>query len=177
MKYKFILVVIAGLFFILSISSGGESAENIQKDKKDDIPDFFFPKPLSTENFPCSRCHNYRAVNKNKRKLKEYHTNIDLKHADGERWCYDCHEGDKLRLSSGELIDYNKPYNLCKQCHGTIFRDWTAGIHGKRTGNWDGQKLYRLCVSCHDPHQPRFKPLEPKDAPVKPSDIKLINRG
>jgi hypothetical protein len=40
---------------------------------------------------------------------------------------------------------------------------------------WNGEKLYRLCVSCHEPHQPRFKPLEPEARPVRPQNIKSAN--
>jgi hypothetical protein len=32
-----------------------------------------------------------------------------------------------------------------------------VGVHGKRIGRWDGEKTYLLCVSCHNPHTPRFK--------------------
>ena len=28
---------------------------------------------------------------------------------------WSCREGDKLKLPSGQLIDYDKPYILCKQ--------------------------------------------------------------
>jgi hypothetical protein len=45
-------------------------------------------------------------------------------------------------------------------------------VHGKRTGEWSGRKIYRLCVHCHDPHQPRFRPITPKPPPVQPYNIK-----
>ena len=45
-------------------------------------------------------------------------------------------------------------------------------MHGKRTGYWNGKKQYRLCVHCHNPHQPRFKPLVPLPPPVRPVDMK-----
>lgn len=176
-KSKILLTILIGLSSILILSFGGGAAENITKDTKDDIPKdipkFFVPKLLPSENFPCSKCHKFRPVEKKKRKFELAHTNIVLKHAEEQRWCLDCHDGDKLRQPNGELIDYDKSYNLCGQCHGTIFRDWKAGIHGKRTGMWNGEKLYRLCVSCHDPHQPRFKPLEPEKQPMRPTEIKL----
>jgi hypothetical protein len=54
---------------------------------------------------------------------------------------------DVLRLANGDLVSFEESYNLCGQCHGTIFRDWKAGIHGKRTGEWNGKKQYRLCVT------------------------------
>ena len=50
-------------------------------------------------------------------------------------------------------------------------RDWRAGVHGKRTGSWNGQKQYLLCVNCHNPHSPHFQPLKPMPPPVPPSAI------
>ncbi len=169
-------LAITGLFFILPLLSGADMKGKTKEEQKDGIPKFFIPKAPASENFPCSKCHNYKPADKSKRKLVLYHTDIVFKHAGEQQWCYDCHDGDKLRLQSGQLIGFEKSYYLCGQCHGTVFRDWKAGIHGKRTGMWNGEKLYRLCVSCHDPHQPRFKPLEPKQRPMKPQEIKL-DRG
>ncbi len=141
------------------------------------LPKYFVPPPPFSEGiFPCSDCHADMEVNPTRRKLEMFHTNIELKnHAEDQRWCLDCHnpeDRDVLRLASGKLISFEESYYLCGQCHGTIFRDWKAGVHGKRTGEWNGKKVYRLCVQCHNPHQPRFKPLVPKPPPVKPVDIR-----
>jgi hypothetical protein len=165
-------MAIAVIILILSLPNGAKAKEDVRDEPKNDIPKLFAPRARPTENFPCSKCHSYRAMDRSKRKLVEYHTGIELKHAEEQRWCYDCHDGDKLRLQNGQLVPFDKSYYLCGQCHGTIFRDWKAGVHGKRTGAWNGEKLYRLCVSCHDPHQPKFKPLEPKQPPMKSEDIK-----
>jgi len=141
----------------------------------DDIPDYFVPPPPFSEDiFPCSGCHADMEVNTTRREL-DFHENIVLKHAEEQRWCLDCHNAndrDKLRYASGQLISFEESYYLCGQCHGTIFRDWKAGVHGKRTGMWNGKKQYRLCVHCHNPHQPRFKPLKPLPPPIRPDDIK-----
>ena len=115
--------------------------------------------------------------NPDPRELEE-HTEIaeSFNHANQQRWCLDCHNPDnrdKLRLANGKLIDFEESYYLCGQCHGTIFRDWKAGVHGKRTGEWNGKKMYRLCVHCHNPHHPRFEPLSPMPPPVPPAEIKL----
>jgi hypothetical protein len=114
-------------------------------------------------------------ANKRPRKL-EMHQEIAsaLKHMPGG-WCFDCHNADnrdKLRLANGKLISFEESYTLCGQCHGTILREWKAGLHGKRTGMWNGEKQYRLCVHCHWPHEPRFKPIKPLPPPVRPTDIK-----
>jgi len=133
---------------------------------------FAVPRPPFTEGiFPCSQCHTYMKPNPQRRSLTEYHTEIVLHHAEGQRWCTDCHNllnRDKLRLVSGELIDFTESYRLCGQCHGDKFRDWKVGIHGKRTGNWNGDKQYLLCVHCHNPHDPKFKALKPLPPPVRP---------
>ncbi len=141
------------------------------------IPDFFVPPPPFSEDiFPCSECHADMEADPNRRELEE-HTEIaeSFNHAKQQRWCLDCHnpdDRDKLRLANGKLISFEESYSLCGQCHGTIFRDWKAGVHGKRTGEWNGKKMYRLCVHCHNPHQPRYKPIAPLPPPHHPSTIK-----
>lgn len=137
------------------------------------IPEFFVPPPPFSEGiFPCSDCHADMETNTKRRELVEFHEDIRIiNHNEEERWCLDCHDPenrDMLRLASGRLISFEESYYLCGQCHGTIFRDWKAGVHGRRTGEWNGKKIYRLCVHCHNPHQPRFKPLAPMPPPEKP---------
>jgi hypothetical protein len=145
--------------------------------KEAGIPEYFVPPPPFSEDiFPCSDCHEDQEVNPERRVLEDMHEEIQIiNHNEEERWCLDCHnpdDRDVLRLASGRLVSFEESYYLCGQCHGTIFRDWKAGIHGRRTGEWNGTKTYRLCVHCHNPHQPRFKPIAPKPPPVKPKNIK-----
>jgi hypothetical protein len=52
-----------------------------------------------------------------------------------------------------------------------------VGIHGKRTGSWNGAKQYLLCVHCHNPHSPHFAPLKPMPPPTRPENIKLSKGG
>ena len=132
------------------------------------------PPPFTEGAFPCTECHDPTIpVNTKRRKLEMAHTEVELHHDEAHRWCFDCHDEknrDKLRLASGETIDFTESYRLCGQCHGDKYRDWRAGVHGRRTGEWasDGQKTYLLCVHCHVSHDPKFKPLEPKPAPKRP---------
>jgi len=143
------------------------STKNLPQEKIFPVP----RPPFSEGIFPCSQCHSYMQPNPRRRTLTEYHTEIVLHHAEGQRWCTDCHNlvnRDKLRLVSGELIDFTESYRLCGQCHGDKFRDWKVGVHGKRTGNWNGDKQYLLCVHCHNPHDPKFKPLQPLPPPERP---------
>ncbi len=133
------------------------------------------PPPFSEGIFPCSDCHVDIEPNTQRRALEEEHTDIELTHAAGQRWCLDCHDTenrDVLRLVSGEKVPFTESYRLCGQCHGDKYRDWRAGTHGKRTGMWDGQKQYLLCAHCHNPHSPRFNPLIPLPPPARPEDVK-----
>ncbi|MEK6673402.1 MAG: hypothetical protein AABY42_08010 [Nitrospirota bacterium] len=175
--FSLILSLVAGaLFYLFPVSFCFAGEEKMAQDPDEDLPKLFIPRSGPAENFPCSKCHKYRPVNREKRKLVLNHTTIELKHAEKNRWCFDCHDGDKLRLPNGELVEYDKPYLLCGQCHGTIFRDWKAGIHGKTVGRWVGDKVFYVCVSCHDPHKPKFKQIEPEKQPLRPTEIKLIKK-
>jgi hypothetical protein len=142
------------------------------------MPEFFVtPPPFSEGAFPCSDCHADQETNPQRRILQEEHTEISegFAHAKQDRWCLDCHnpdDRDQLRLASGKLISFEESYLLCGQCHGTIFRDWRAGVHGKRTGEWNGRKQYRLCVNCHYPHWPKFQGFQPLPPPTNPRDLR-----
>ena len=83
------------------------------------------------------------------------HDDIVLRHDEEHRWCLDCHDAtnrDWLHLASGERVPFEESYRLCGQCHGEKLRDWRAGVHGRRTGEWNGHKRYLLCAHCHNPH-------------------------
>ena len=130
------------------------------------------PPPFSDGIFPCSSCHASMKPDRKKRTLTDMHLEIDLMHDQEHRWCLDCHDADNrdwLHLASGERVPFEESDRLCGQCHGEKLRDWRAGVHGKRTGSWNGEKRYLLCAHCHNPHQPRFAPIAPKPAPRKPA--------
>ena len=128
--------------------------------------------PLSDEVFPCSDCHDPDVPsNTRRRKLRIAHEEIELRHLGEERWCMDCHDtedSDMLRLANGEHVPFEESYRLCAQCHGAEYRDWQAGGHGRRTGNWNGKQTSLQCALCHDAHAPQFGPLEPMPPPVAP---------
>ncbi len=134
-------------------------------------------QPLAYEDyFPCSDCHGDMEVNFERRELEEMHDDIVLNHGPKERWCFDCHspdDRDSLRLANGTLISFEESYRLCGQCHGTIYRDWRQGIHGRREGYWNGAKSYLLCAHCHNPHSPRFQPIKPLPPPVRPQFLSV----
>jgi hypothetical protein len=136
-------------------------------------PDLHLPPPPFSEGvFPCSDCHDPELpVNTRRRTLKLAHQEIALEHAEDQRWCLDCHDAadrDVLHLANGEPVAFEESWRLCGQCHGDKLRDWKAGVHGRRSGHWDGAKEYLLCVSCHNAHSPRFAPLEPMPPPERP---------
>jgi hypothetical protein len=137
-------------------------------------PDVLFPVPAPpfTEGiFPCMECHATFPPDRERRPLEGMHSDIVFHHDAEHRWCLDCHDADdrnQLRLASGTLVPFTRSYELCGQCHGTQLRDWRSGIHGKRTGYWNGAKRYMLCVHCHNPHNPRFAALKPLPPPMRP---------
>lgn len=129
------------------------------------------PPPFSDGIFPCNDCHAFQKPNPVRRKL-EWHEEITgiFNHDSENRWCLDCHDlasRDSLRLASGKLLDFKESYKLCGQCHGDKLRDWKVGVHGRRTGEWNGKKQYYLCVSCHNPHSPKFAQLKPEPPPFR----------
>ncbi len=133
------------------------------------------PPPFSEGIFPCSQCHE--GPGDPTRRQLGFHDDVQgmFDHDAEHRWCLDCHDNanrNVLHLSSGEPVPFTESYRLCGQCHGDKYRDWRAGVHGKRVGMWNGQKTYFLCVNCHNPHSPRFKPLKPEPRPRRPEEMR-----
>jgi len=131
------------------------------------------PPPFTEGIFPCSQCHD-KAGDPTPRQLA-FHDEIqaEFHHGPPTRFCLDCHDNGKrdfVHLIGGALIPFTESYKLCGQCHGDKLRDWRVGVHGKRTGMWNGQKTYYLCVNCHNPHNPRFKALKPEPPPIRPQE-------
>lgn len=161
-------VAAASAWFLLAQSGKAPPAADPKRIERPEVP----PPPFSEGMFPCSACHAGMAVNRTRRQLTDMHDDIVLKHDEEHRWCLDCHDAgnrDWLHLASGERVSFEESYRLCGQCHGEKLRDWRAGVHGRRTGRWDGPKRYLLCAHCHNPHQPRFPALKPEPAPTPPS--------
>ena len=169
---------------LLAVAASGDSSEPAENARgvRGTVPvdSMVFetpPPPFEDPDiFPCSECHNEDMPPELERRELEYmHEEIVLRHDEEHRWCLDCHSADDrdhLRLANGTLIPFEESFRLCGQCHGTQFRDWRAGVHGRRTGNWDGDKQYLLCVHCHNSHQPQFQPIAPLAPPAEPGSIR-----
>ncbi len=146
-------------------------ASKLESEREFPVPLTPLPKTIT----PCRACHGPEKdfpVNYKRREDLLVHKNVKLNHGGVRVWCLDCHNPEDrnylLPLSDGKPIDFEHSYLLCGKCHGTKFRDWRNGIHGRRTGKWNGEKTYYRCVTCHDPHSPKFKPIEPMPPPTKP---------
>ena len=135
--------------------------------------------PFSEGIYPCKECHD--GPGDKTRRTLAFHEDIQtmFDHDAEHRWCLDCHDNadrNVLHLSSGDPVPFTESYRLCGQCHGPQYKDWKVGIHGKRTGYWNGAKRYLLCVNCHNPHNPHFAPLKPLPPPVRPHFLRASDR-
>ena len=131
------------------------------------IPSFeVIASKKDVEMHPCSNCHQAVKSNLTPRKLDIPHTNFELKHGlhgKGQFWCFTCHSPDgtgSLRTLDGESVEFRDAYIICSQCHVNQARDWAFGAHGKRVGNWKGQRQVYNCTICHYQHSPAFKPRD-----------------
>lgn len=120
--------------------------------------------------YRCNDCHQNIVPSPIQKSFFSAHENIILQHGINN-YCLTCHSLNNREFLvdiHGEDIPFSKSELLCQKCHGTIYRDWEKGAHGRINSFWDkskGEKVKATCVACHDPHQPKFKPLEPSPAP------------
>lgn len=118
----------------------------------------------------CNACHQiFRSAHSGGEAI-HYHPDIRLSHGLNTR-CVNCHDADdreRLTLRDGTTVSYAETPLLCAQCHGTLYRDWQAGTHGKTLGSWKvGEPAQRRlnCNECHDPHSPRYPGYVPLPGP------------
>jgi len=94
------------------------------------------------------------------------HKDIKLDYGNN-RFCLNCHHPTNRNAFvdyDGAEIKQADVVQLCAKCHGTIYRDWEAGVHGRENGYWNasmGAKTKLRCIQCHDPHSPKFKAMKP----------------
>ena len=122
----------------------------------------------------CSDCHALFASLEVTPSEVLQHTHIAMDHGLNGR-CFNCHDQEDrntLRLQDGTRLGFDRSSELCASCHGTLYRDWERGMHGRTTGSWDrtSPEHDRLsCVECHDPHAPAFGPIELLPGPERPA--------
>jgi len=105
--------------------------------------------------------------------LPEDHNDLVMGHGRHRRNdnCFNCHNEENLRLlqtRDGRQLELMNSTPLCGSCHGPTYRDWEAGAHGRTGGTWtraEGVFTRRDCVSCHNPHSPRFPSIAPAPGP------------
>jgi hypothetical protein len=124
--------------------------------------------------YDCMECHLIiEARWTHDRPLTE-HSKVILQHG-ANRFCINCHHPTNRNAFvdyDGSEIAERDVVLLCAKCHGTIYRDWRNGIHGRQAGLWTASisKRSRLnCIQCHDPHHPVFPALMPAAPPRYPS--------
>jgi hypothetical protein len=105
--------------------------------------------------------------------LSDAHKDLTLRHGRHNRNnnCFNCHNETNLELlqtRDGRELKLLESSPLCGSCHGPTLRDWEAGAHGRKNGFWSpaaGPYQRQDCVSCHDPHAPKFPPQQPAPRP------------
>jgi hypothetical protein len=120
--------------------------------------------------YNCNECHRvFESVEGRKRLIAE-HTDINLNHGAND-YCFNCHHRSNRNAYAahdGSEIPSTQPARLCGKCHGLVYRDWENGVHGRKSGYWDGTQgnnKQLLCIQCHDPHSPKFPSLKPMPGP------------
>lgn len=122
--------------------------------------------------YRCTECHFSIQPPPRQNPLQPEHGSIVLNHGLNTN-CLNCHHPanrDVYVDHEGNEIPADQPARLCSKCHGPIYREWEAGIHGRQNGYWDttkGERTKLFCVQCHDPHDPKFKPMRPLPAPQR----------
>ncbi len=123
-------------------------------------------------SYRCTECHFSIQPPIRQNPLQSEHANIVLDHGLNTN-CMNCHHPGNRDVyvdHEGNEIPADQPARLCSKCHGPIFREWEAGIHGRQNGYWDtskGSRTKLFCVQCHDPHSPKFKSMAPLPPPQR----------
>jgi len=132
-----------------------------------------------TSGLDCYACHERKKTPVIKRDasgnivLPKEHDDLVMLHGRNNRnaKCYNCHDPenlDMLKTREGKQYKWEESTRLCASCHGTTYRDWEAGIHGRTSGFWDrslGPAMRQECASCHHPHAPQFPSMAPGPGP------------
>jgi hypothetical protein len=116
--------------------------------------------------YNCMACHTLFAGRWHYDRPMAEHQDVHLDHGNN-RYCLNCHHPKNRNAFvdyDGSEIAQADVVQLCGKCHGTTYRDWQAGVHGRSNGYWNSQsgtKTKLRCIQCHDPHHPAFQPMKP----------------
>ena len=97
--------------------------------------------------YPCMHCHQASKTDASPRPLYAPHLR-EQPHGGGTFWCLTCHAADdrnQLTLLTGDQVGFDEAYKVCAHCHAPRARDWRHGGHGKRVGNWQGERTILGC--------------------------------
>jgi hypothetical protein len=171
------IVVIAGLFTV-RLEHQPETTRNYPpRPLIADGESVLLPAPeVDDEYLPCDDCHSDPDLQQGPapRELEYDHEDTQLAH--GNLWCRHCHDFENpnnLRLADASLVSFEDSWKLCTQCHGKKLPEWRAGVHGKVTGHWRGEREYVTCVACHEPHSPPTGLIDAEPKPKRPEEIFL----
>jgi hypothetical protein len=124
--------------------------------------------------YNCTDCHKLLPAKWHYDRPMVEHLEIQLDHGNN-RFCLNCHHPTNRNVFvdyDGSEIREADVVLLCAKCHGPTYRDWEAGVHGRRNGYWmkgKGEQTRLRCIECHDPHRPVFKAVKPLAAPRYPA--------
>jgi hypothetical protein len=116
--------------------------------------------------YNCMECHKLTQARWHYDRPMNEHKDIQLAHGNN-RFCLNCHHATNRNAFvdyDGSEIAQKDVVLLCAKCHGTTYRDWQAGVHGRQNGFWKaslGDKTKLRCIQCHDPHSPKFHAMPP----------------
>ncbi len=116
--------------------------------------------------YNCMECHRLFPAKWHYDRPMAEHQDIHLEHGQN-RFCLNCHHAENRNAFvdyDGSEIAQADVVLLCAKCHGPIYRDWQAGVHGRSNGHWlagSGPRTQLRCIQCHDPHRPKFQPMKP----------------
>jgi len=125
---------------------------------------------VSVFRYECSDCHRILPSPAETFRTLTQHREIELDHGLNAR-CFNCHHPanrDAFVDDFGNEIPWNEPQRVCAKCHGTVYRDWQHGSHGRTNGYWltaAGPQTRLKCIECHDPHHPPFPAMHPAPGP------------
>jgi len=172
-----VFLVLTGWLFITRDWADIPHAEHVPIARQDITTDPMrrpLPDPPWVESggyeLTCMACHRiFESLPDKPRRLMQ-HRHVALDHGLNDR-CLNCHDRDDrnlLVLASGETILFADAPRLCAQCHGTTYRDWSQGMHGRTNDYWDvtrGPRRRLSCTECHDPHAPAYDAMRPLAGP------------